>query len=121
VGLFAGRLGDGFRRGRIMVAADLVGVCTMSGAAAAVFAGAPAEVVYALAVVTALSGTAFPPAQAALLPSLARTPEELTAANATTTSIESVAFFAGPAPGGVLLAFAGVGRGLPSTAARFRL
>ena len=118
---FAALLGDRFRRRRIMVAADLVRVCTMSGAAAAVFAGAPAEVVYALAVVTALSGTAFPPAQAALLPSLARTPEELTAANATTTTIESVAVFAGPALGGLLLAFASVGWVFASTAALFLL
>jgi len=118
---FAALLGDRFRRRRIMVAADLVRVCAMSGAAAAFFAGAPAEVIYALAVVTALAGTAFPPAQAALLPALARSPEELTAANATTTTIESVAVFAGPALGGVLLAFASVGWVFASTAALFLL
>src|SRR5437763_10364465 len=118
---FAALLGDRFRRRRIMVAADLVRVCSMGGAAAAFFAGAPAEVVYALAVVTALAGTAFPPAQAALLPALARSPEELTAANATTTTIESVAVFAGPALGGVLLAFASVGWVFASTAALFLL
>lgn len=118
---FAALLGDRFRRRRIMVAADLVRVCAMGGAAAAFFAGAPAEVIYALAVLTALSGTAFPPAQAALLPSLAHTPEELTAANATTTTIESVAVFAGPAIGGVLLAFASVGWVFASTAALFLL
>ena len=118
---FAALLGDRFRRRRIMVAADLVRVCSMGGAAAAFFAGAPAEVVYALAVVTALAGTAFPPAQAALLPALARSPEELTAANATTTTIESVAIFAGPALGGVLLAFASVGWVFASAAALFLL
>src|SRR5436189_3359842 len=116
---FAALLGDRFRRRRIMVAADLVRVCSMGGAAAAFFVGAPAEVVYALAVVTALAGTAFPPAQAALLPALARSPEELTAANATTTTIESVAIFAGPALGGVLLAFARVGWVFASAAALF--
>jgi MFS family permease len=118
---FAALLGDRFRRRRIMVAADLVRVCSMGGAAAAFFAGAPAVVIYALAVVTALSGTAFPPAQAALLPALARSPEELTAANATTTTIESVAVFAGPALGGLLLAFASVGWVFASAAALFLL
>src|SRR5437763_10447678 len=118
---FAALLGDRFRRRRIMVAADLVRVCSMGGAAAAFFAGAPAAVIYALAVVTALSGTAFPPAQAALLPALARSPEELTAANATTTTIESVAIFAGPALGGLLLAFASVGWVFVSAAALFLL
>jgi MFS family permease len=116
---FAALLGDRFRRRRIMVAADLVRVCAMGGAAAAVFADAPAVVVYALAVLTALAGTAFPPAQSALLPSLARTPEELTAANATTTTIESVAFFAGPALGGVLLTFTSVGAVFACTAGLF--
>src|SRR5919205_4198636 len=116
---FAALLGDRFRRRRIMVAADLVRVSAMGGAAAAVFAGAPAIVVYALAVLTALAGTAFPPAQSALLPSLARTPEELTAANATTTTIESVAFFAGPALGGVLLTFTSVGAVFACTAGLF--
>src|ERR671927_1327176 len=106
---FSALLGDRFLRRRIMVAADLVRVAAMGGAAAAVFAGAPAVVVYALAVLTALAGTAFPPAQSALLPSLVRSPEELTAANATTTTIESVAFFAGPALGGLLLTFTSVG------------
>ena len=43
----------------------------------------------------------FGPAEAALLPSLARTPAELTAANATSSTIESVIAFVGPAVGGV--------------------
>jgi MFS family permease len=116
---FSALLGDRFLRRRIMVAADLLRVGAMGGAAAAAFAGTPAEVVYALAVVTALAGTAFPPAQSALLPSLARSPEELTAANATSTSIESVAFFAGPALGGLLLTFTSVGSVFACTAALF--
>jgi MFS family permease len=118
---FAALLGDRFRRRQIMIAADLARVCSMGGAAAAVFAGAPAEVVYAFAIVTAVTGTAFAPAQAALLPALARSPEELTAANATTTTLESVAFFAGPALGGVLLALTGVGTVFAATAGLFLL
>jgi MFS family permease len=118
---FAALLGDRFRRRQIMIAADLARVCSMGGAAAAVFSGAPAEVVYAFAVLTAVTGTAFAPAQAALLPALARSPEELTAANATTTTLESVAFFAGPALGGVLLALTGVGTVFAATAGLFLL
>jgi MFS family permease len=116
---FAALLGDRFRRRRIMVAADLARVAAMGGAAAAVFAGAPAELVYALAVVTAVTGTAFAPAQSALLPALARTPEELTAANATSTTLESLAFFVGPALGGLLLAATSVGAVFTVTASLF--
>jgi MFS family permease len=116
---FAALLGDRFMRRRIMVAADLARVCAMGGAAVAVFAGAPAAVVYALAVLTALASTAFGPAQSALLPSLARSPEELTAANATSTTLESVGFFLGPALGGLLLTVTSVGAVFAATAALF--
>ncbi len=56
----------------------------------------------------------FRPAQAALLPSLARTPEELTAANAVATTIEGVAIFFGPGIGGILLGVSGRPRPSPS-------
>jgi len=116
---FAALLGDRFRRRRIMVATDLARVCAMGGAAGAVFAGAPAAVVYSFAVVTALASTAFAPAQSALLPSLARSPEELTAANATSTTLESLGFFIGPALGGLLLAVTSVGAVFAVTAGLF--
>jgi MFS family permease len=116
---FAALLGDRFRRKRIMVAADLARVCAMGAAAAAVFGGAPAATVYALAAIAAVTGTAFGPAQSALLPSLARSAEELTAANATSTTLESVGFFVGPALGGVLLAVTSVGAVFTMTAALF--
>jgi MFS family permease len=118
---FAALLGDRFSRKWVMVAADLARVCAMGGAAAAAFAGAPAVAVYALAVVTALASTAFGPAQSALLPTLARSPEELTAANATSTSLESLGFFLGPALGGILLAVTSVGAVFAATAALFLL
>ena len=105
---FAALLGDRFRRKRIMVAADLARAGAMAGAAAAVFVEAPAATVYALAAIAAVTGTAFGPAQSALLPSLARSAEELTAANATSTTFESVGFFVGPALGGLLLAVTSV-------------
>jgi MFS family permease len=118
---FAALLGDRFRRKRVMVAADLVRVCTMGAAAAAVFIGAPAPVVYAFAVLTALASTAFTPAQSALLPTLARSPEELTAANATSTTLESIGFFLGPGLGGILLSVTSAGTVFAATAGLFLL
>jgi predicted MFS family arabinose efflux permease len=87
-----------------MVASDLLRAAAMVGAALAVAGDAPAGVVYALAGFVSIVSTAFRPAQAALLPSLARTPEELTAANVASSTIESIASFVGPALGGLLLA-----------------
>src|SRR5206468_10643113 len=67
----------------------------------------PSGVVYALASVMGLLQSIFRPTQAALLPLLARTPEELTAANLVLTTVESVGVFLGPAIGGVLIAVTG--------------
>jgi MFS family permease len=116
---FAAMLGDRFRRGRVMVASDLLRALATAAAAAAVLGGAPAGVVYALAGFVSVVSTAFRPAQAALLPSLARTPEELTASNVASTTIESVGSFAGPALGGLLLAATSVGVVFAATAATF--
>jgi MFS family permease len=116
---FAAVLGDRFHRARVMVISDLVRALGMGAAAAAALGGAPAGIVYALAVFVSVVSTAFRPAQAALLPSLARTPEELTAANVASTTIESVASFAGPALGGLLLAATSAGIVFAATAATF--
>lgn len=87
-----------------MLGASLVRVAAV-GAAAAVVAteGAPL-LVYVLAGVVTLTSTAFRPAQAAALPTLARSPDELTAANIASSTIATVSSFVGPAAGGLLFA-----------------
>jgi len=106
---FMSVLGDRHNRAHVMIAADLVRVSALSAAGVAALAAAPALVVYALSLIVAIVSTAFHPAQAALTPSLARTPEELTAANAVGSTIESVGTFLGPAVGGLLLAVTSTG------------
>lgn len=101
---FASILGDRHDRARVMLTADVARAAALAGAAATAFAGAPLGILYALAGVVAVTSTAFRPAQAAILPSLARTPDELTAANVASSTIESVTSFAGPAIGGGVLA-----------------
>jgi hypothetical protein len=86
-----------------MVASDLVRVALIGAAGVVVAVDGPAGVVYALAGVSSVVGTAFLPAESAALPELARTPEELTAANVARSTIDSVGTFAGPAIAGVLL------------------
>jgi MFS family permease len=101
---FAGVLGDRFDRRLVMISSDLVRGSLIVIAAVAISAGAPAIVVYVLSIVITVSATPFRPAEAALTPSLSRTPEELTAANVVSSTIESLALFGGPALGGLLLA-----------------
>lgn len=107
-GPFMSTLADRFPRTRVMVASDLVRFVLVSVAAAVIALDGSQWIVYVLAVVTSVSGTAFRPAQAALLPTLMRDPGELTAANVVSSTIESVGFFAGPALGGLLLAVADI-------------
>jgi predicted MFS family arabinose efflux permease len=116
---FAAVASDRFPRERVMVAADLVRAFSVTGAAVGVFADAPPGVVYALAGLVAVVSTAFRPAQAALVPSLAKSPDELTAANVASSTIESVAFFAGPAVGGLVLAVTSPGVVFAMQAAAF--
>jgi len=76
----AALLGDRYRRVPVMLGADVLRACALAAMAICVLTHAPVVAVYALASAVAVTTTAFQPAQAALLPSLARTPEELTAA-----------------------------------------
>lgn len=104
---FAALLGDRYDKRLVMVLSDLARVVLIGGAAAAVSMDSPAIVVYVLAALVGIAATPFRPAEAALVPTLARTPEELTAANVSASTIESVAIFGGPAIGGLLLAVTG--------------
>ena len=104
--------GDRYRQERVMLAADILRAAFVGVIAALVFAGGSPAIVFVLAAFGPIISTAFHPAQAALLPLLARTPEELTASNVSSSTIESVAAFAGPAIGGIILATWGIGAAL---------
>jgi MFS family permease len=114
---FAAFLGDRYDRRWVMVGSDLARAALIGAAAVAVVADAPAIAVYTLATLVGVAATPFRPAEAAMIPSLARSPEELTAANVTASSIESIGIFGGPALGGVLLATTGAGTVFAVTAA----
>jgi MFS family permease len=104
VGPFTAMLADRFRRERVMVTADLTRAVLLGAAALVIATDGPPALVYTLAGLVAVAYSAIRPAQAALLPSLARSPAELTAANVASSTIESVGVFGGPALGGILLA-----------------
>jgi MFS family permease len=116
---FTSTLADRLPRVPFLVATNLGRAASIGGAGAVALAGGAEWVVYTLAGIAAILGTAFLPAESALLPDLARTPEELTAANVVRSTIESVSTFAGPAIGGALLAFWSPGTVMLTTAAAF--
>jgi MFS family permease len=116
---FGGMLGDRFPRLRVMVVSDLVRAGALAAAAAAIAFSAPAAVVYVLAILVTVTSQAFQPAESALLPTLAESPEELAAANVANSTIEYAGYFVGPALGGVLLAVSNVETVFAATAAAF--
>jgi MFS family permease len=105
---FMGVLGDRHSRRLVMVLSDLGRVVVVGLAALAVWLDLAPAIVYVLAAAGVVISTAFRPAQAAMIPSLVATPEELTASNVVSSSIESLGMFLGPAIGGIVLAVSGI-------------
>ena len=89
-------LGDRFRRERVLTAGYAVQAAAMLATAAAMAAALPIGIVYATAAVAASSLVVTRPTQSALLPSLSRTPDELTAANSAVGMAEGVGVLVGP-------------------------
>ena len=116
---FAAVLADRHSRQRVMLTADAIRAVALAGAAAVALSEGPAAAIYAFAALVAVVSTAFQPAQAALIPTLARNPQELTAANVASSTVESVGSFAGPAIGGLLLAVTSPGVVFAATAGAF--
>ncbi len=106
----AAALGDRFPRERVIAVAYLVQAVAIFVTAAAMIVVAPVPIVYGLAAVAASSLVVIRPTQSALLPALAASPEDLTAANAATGLIEGAGMLAGP-----LLAAAVLTGGTPAT------
>ena len=100
---FTSTFADRHNRKMILVGSDLIRIVLITAAAVGVWADLTLPV-FVLAAVASMVGTPFRPALRAMLPSLVTRPEELTAANGTSSTLESLSFFAGPAIAGLLLA-----------------
>ena len=100
---FAGMLGDRYPRERVLLFTNVTHFALVTAVTVAVASDADPTIVYGLSIAATIATTPFRSAQAALTPTLARGPAELTAANAVASGLESVAVFAGPAIAGVLL------------------
>jgi MFS family permease len=95
---------DRVRRERLLIATVVPRVLLLGGAAAAMTGGGQAVLVVLLVALQGGLASAFRQVQAALLPWLARTPDELTSANAAASVVQSAAMVGGPAIAAALLA-----------------
>ena len=105
---FTATLADRHSRKMIMIGCDLTRGSIIAINALLIWKDAPPGIVFTLAALAAVVATPFRPAVAALLPSLVDSPDELTASNGTTSTIESLAIFVGPALGGLMLTVASI-------------
>jgi MFS family permease len=104
---FVAQIGDRMPRERALAVAYLAQGVAAGLTAAALWADLPPPVVYAGAVLLNVAITATRPTHLSVLPELADSPAQLTAANALTSSLEGFAIFIGPLLAGVMIALEG--------------
>jgi len=97
-------LTDRLPRHRLLLALHAGRAALLAAAALTVAADGPAPLVYAIAALDGLLAVLHRPTHMALLPALARSPEDLVAANAGSSTVEAIGILVGPAVGGVLVA-----------------
>ena len=108
-GLFGAVIADRYRRDWLLRLLYL-GRALLAGATAlAFFSGAPVAVVFAIAAMLNVLAVLLRPAYWALLPDLARTPEQLVACNVTAGIFEGLAWLMGPLAAGVLISVSSLG------------
>ena len=101
---FAASVGDRLRRDRFLLLGYAVDAVSVGLVAWAMIADLAPLLVYGLACIATMALTTTRPAQGALLPSLARTPEELTAANGFSAVAEGAGVLLGPLGAAAILA-----------------
>jgi len=103
---FASMMGDRYSRQRVFLGVVVMWSLALAASAVAFFGHGPTGLVYGLGAVTGLASTIARPTLSSLLPWLARSSEELVAANVVSSLIESVGTLVGPLLGGVITASA---------------
>jgi MFS family permease len=100
-------LADRIPPARLLRLVDIGRAIAVGGSAVVLLADLPPVLVVASAIVEGVLGTLVRPATMSLMPAIARSPDELVAGNAVTSTGEAVGTLVGPAVGGALLAIGG--------------
>jgi Major Facilitator Superfamily/Cyclic nucleotide-binding domain len=100
----AGLLGDRHSRRLILVGSAALTALAMGCAAAAVAADASEGVVFAFAGLVTIATSPYIPAEGALLPAVARSPQELSASNVAHSAMDNLGFLAAGLVSGLMLA-----------------
>jgi hypothetical protein len=111
LGMLAGR----YRAGRVLLAGYLLEAASMVAAASLIAIEAPRWTVFAISVLVSMAITVTRPMQAALLPAIVRSPDELTASNVLAGWSENTWKLIAPAVAGVLMAVHGPGLAIAGT------
>jgi len=104
---FAGLLGDRFPRRSVLLGSGLAITLVLVAASAAAAMDSDAWLVAILAGIFTAAISGYVPAESALLPALARSPQELSAANVTHSAMDNTGFLAAALTSGILLHTAG--------------
>ncbi|HEX3239371.1 MAG TPA: MFS transporter [Solirubrobacterales bacterium] len=100
---FMGLLADRNPRRDVLVRASLAMAVVLAGAAFAAGQDASADVVFVFPALFAIALAAYVPAESALFPVLARTPQELSASNVNHAAMENAGFIVAAIASGLLL------------------
>ena len=104
---FLATMADRVRRERVLTRIGLVRAAMLACAATVTATGGPAAATYGFAIVATVAVALYRPAHSALLPALAKSPEDLTGANAVRGMLDSLATLGGPVAAAALLAASG--------------
>jgi MFS family permease len=104
---FLATLADRVRRERVLTSIGVVRAAMLGCAAAVTAADGPAVATYGFAIVATVAVALYRPAHSALLPALAKSPGDLTRANAVRGMLDSLSILGGPVIAAVLLAASG--------------
>jgi MFS family permease len=100
---FSGLLADRYSRRQVLLVSAATMAAILAGAAIAAEAGAPTGVVFIFPALFAVAASGYAPAEAAMFPLLARTPQELSASNVNHAAMENAGFIVAAISTGVLL------------------